>query len=83
MKNANSTSDWVDPDDAPPLGADWFAGADQYRGGELVRRGRPKSGNPKRAVSLRLDADLIDWFRGSGPGWQTRINDALRKLAGL
>jgi uncharacterized protein (DUF4415 family) len=45
--------------------------------------GRPKSANPKRAVSLRLDADVIEWFKRSGDGWQTRINRELRKAAGL
>jgi uncharacterized protein (DUF4415 family) len=29
-------------------------------------------------VTLRLDADLLDWFRAQGPGWQTRMNAVLR-----
>lgn len=33
----------------------------------------------KRLVSLRLDSDVLAWFRKSGPGYQTRINQALRK----
>ena len=37
----------------------------------------------KRLVSLRLDPDVIDHFRARGPGWQVRINAALRKAAGL
>jgi uncharacterized protein (DUF4415 family) len=37
----------------------------------------------KRLVSLRLDPDVIDHFRATGPGWQRRINDALRKVARL
>ena len=32
----------------------------------------------KKALSLRLDPDLIDWFRATGPGYQTRINTILR-----
>jgi uncharacterized protein (DUF4415 family) len=32
---------------------------------------------------LRLDPDIIAAFRAGGPGWQSRINDALRKAAGL
>lgn len=75
--------EWVDPDDAPPLDADWFDRADHYRGGVLIRRGRPKSGAPKQAVSLRLDPEVVDWFRATGSGWQTRINETLRKAAGL
>jgi uncharacterized protein (DUF4415 family) len=48
-----------------------------------VRRGRPKIANPKQPVSLRLDREVIDWFKRTGEGWQTRINDELRKAAGL
>jgi uncharacterized protein (DUF4415 family) len=33
---------------------------------------------PKRPVALRLDADVLDWFRSSGKGYQTRINAVLR-----
>jgi uncharacterized protein (DUF4415 family) len=73
-----------DPDDVKPeLDDVWFAEADAYVGERLVRRGRPKSDNPKQAVSIRLDADVIAWFKQTGEGWQTRINDALRKVAGI
>jgi len=33
----------------------------------------------KRLVTLRLDRDVVDRFRSTGPGWQSRINDTLRK----
>jgi uncharacterized protein (DUF4415 family) len=36
----------------------------------------------KEMVSLRLDRDVLDHFQGEGPGWQDRINEALRKAAG-
>lgn len=45
--------------------------------------GRPKSDNPKKAISIRLDADVVEHFKASGDGWQSRINAALRKAAGL
>jgi len=45
--------------------------------------GRPKSKNPKVAVSLRLDQEVVTRFRASGPGWQTRMNTALRDAAGM
>jgi uncharacterized protein (DUF4415 family) len=45
--------------------------------------GCPKSENPKVAVSLRLDQDILTRFKASGPGWQTRMNDALRDAVGL
>ena len=37
----------------------------------------------KEAVSLRIDKDVLEHFQKDGPGWQDRINAALRKLAGL
>ena len=74
----------IDPDEVPDLTDEWFATADLYRGGKLVRKGgRPKSEAPKQAVNIRLDADLVAHYRASGPGWQSRINDALRKVAKL
>ena len=45
--------------------------------------GRPMSDDPKVSVSLRLDREIIDRFKADGPGWQTRMNRALRKAAGL
>ena len=47
------------------------------------KRGRPRLDNPKKQVTLRLDADIIAHFRTTGRGWQTRINKALREAAGL
>jgi uncharacterized protein (DUF4415 family) len=43
---------------------------------------RPKVPNAKEAVSIRLDRDILDHFQNDGPGWQDRINDALRKAIG-
>jgi uncharacterized protein (DUF4415 family) len=40
--------------------------------------GRPRIENPKEAVKLRIDAEVLAKFRESGPGWQTRINGILR-----
>ena len=45
------------------------------------KRGRPPLKTPKKQVTLRLDQDLLDHFKAGGPGWQTRINDALRGAA--
>ena len=36
----------------------------------------------KEMVSLRIDRDVLDYFQADGPGWQDRINAALRKAAG-
>lgn len=43
-------------------------------------RGRP-AGSAKQLVSLRIDRDVLDRFRAGGPGWQSRINEALRKAS--
>ncbi|MBI4968499.1 MAG: BrnA antitoxin family protein [Rhodospirillales bacterium] len=60
-----------------------FEAADFHRDGRLVRRGRPPKEHPKVSTTLRLDAEVLDFFRAQGPGWQTRINQALRKAAKL
>ena len=44
------------------------------------RRGRP-AGSDKTLVSLRIDNDVLERFRATGAGWQTRINQALRDAA--
>jgi uncharacterized protein (DUF4415 family) len=48
-----------------------------------VTRGRPPMLQPKVQTTIRLDADVIAAFKADGPGWQSRINAALRKAAGL
>jgi uncharacterized protein (DUF4415 family) len=70
-----------DPDTAPELTDEWFDKADLHYGEALLRRGRgrPVLDSPKKLVSLRLDRDVIDRFRAGGPGWQSRVNAALRK----
>jgi len=70
---------WRDPDDAPPLGESWFKQADVMLGRKVVRRGRPAGTAKKEAISIRLDRDVLAHFRSVGPGWQARINAALRR----
>jgi uncharacterized protein (DUF4415 family) len=84
-KKRASKATRTDPDEAPELtDDDWFAKADLYQGEKLVRRGgRPTTAAPKEAVNIRLDPDVLAHFRGTGPGWQSRINAALRKVAGF
>jgi uncharacterized protein (DUF4415 family) len=43
---------------------------------------KPSLPNVKELVSLRIDRDVLEHFQGTGPGWQDRINEALRKVAG-
>jgi uncharacterized protein (DUF4415 family) len=83
LRETGANSTWVDPDDAPEWTDEMFERADLYHGDKLVRRGRPPSANPKKALKLRIDADVVEHFRATGPGWQTRINDTLRRAAKL
>jgi uncharacterized protein (DUF4415 family) len=76
----------TDYDEIPELSDEWFARAKWHKGGVALPRGprgRPKSDDPKQAVSVRLDADVLAHFRKGGAGWQSRINAALRKAAKL
>lgn len=82
-KKPATDSTWIDPDDAPELTEEWFRKAELYHGEKLIRRGRPPAENPKKAISLRVDADVLDRFKSDGPGWQGRMNEALRKAVGL
>lgn len=65
--------------DAPELDANWFESADEYHGAKLVRRGRPPGTSRKTQMTIRVSNDVLDFFRASGPGWQTRMDEALRR----
>lgn len=78
-----SAKPFVNPDDAPELTQDFFNRAEIRAGDKIVRRGRPPLANPKQAVKLRLDADVLHRYRAMGSGWQTRINLDLRKVLKL
>ena len=45
---------------------------------KVIRRHGLKPAPPKASVSLRIDRDVLDWFKAQGPGYQTRINMILR-----
>lgn len=47
------------------------------------RPGRKPSVSAKISLTLRLDPDVIEHFKATGEGWQTRMNEALRKAANL
>jgi uncharacterized protein (DUF4415 family) len=79
----NTTEPWVDPDDAPELDRAWFDKARlKVNGKEVKRPGRPVgslAAHRKEQVTVRLDNVVLDKLREAGPGWQTRMNDMLRK----
>ena len=54
---------------------DWLFLAEE-EGGAEARWNRPR----KRRISLRVDTEVVDWFKSKGPGYQTRINRVLRRV---
>lgn len=60
----------IDFSDSPEITPDMFAKAIVQRGGQPVYR--------KTQLTLRVDRDVVDWFKGQGRGYQTRINALLR-----
>ena len=66
-------------DEAPEITKEWIVGAELRKGTKLVRRGRPRIDNPKQLLSLRLPPEVIAGWKSTGPGWQTRMADVLRK----
>ena len=53
---------------------------DMLTRGKVNRGGRPRSANPRKLISIRLPEDVIQRWRATGPGWQTRMADRLAKL---
>lgn len=78
-----------DTDDAPELSdADMAHGT--WRIGDRIvppdegrkavaRRGRPPGSSKKESTTIRFDKDVLDAFKADGPGWQSRMNSALRE----
>jgi uncharacterized protein (DUF4415 family) len=46
---------------------------------KVKKGGRPVSANPRKLISLRLPADVIERWKSTGPGWQTRMAERLSK----
>ena len=44
-----------------------------------LRRGRPLGSGKKVQITLRLDSDIVEAFKAGGAGWQTRLNDELKR----
>lgn len=78
--SSNSQTDWqrldamsdedIDLSDCPEITPELFAKA-------TVRRGLPAAKN-KAQVTLRIDSDVLEWFKSQGQGYQTHINTLLR-----
>jgi uncharacterized protein (DUF4415 family) len=67
---AMKDSDIQFTDDAPSTSAQDWADAVAHRGLPLPAR--------KEQIALRVDSDVLTWYRQQGPGWQTRMNAVLR-----
>jgi uncharacterized protein (DUF4415 family) len=87
-KERNTKPNWNDPDDAPEWNDEAFGRAEIAVGGKVVReaagtltkRGRPPvAGEAKQQVTLRLAPQVVNYFRSSGGGWQTRLNAVLER----
>ena len=84
-KNASTSREWTDPDDAPELTEAMLKDAEYFHGNTFIRRGpgRPKSDFRKELISVRLDPDIVAKLREAGPGWQSQINKLLRQALQL
>ncbi len=47
------------------------------------RIGRPPAALTKQSITIRVDPDVVRRFKADGPGWQSRMNEALRRAVGL
>ena len=67
--------DGVDEDDRPATSEELQAGLEAAR----RKRGRPAGSGTKEQVAIRFDRDVLAALRATGPGWQTRVNEAMRE----
>ena len=54
---------------------------DMLASGTINKGGRPRSENPKKLISIRLPEDVIQHWRATGPGWQTRMAERLSVIS--
>lgn len=86
-KSPTTPTEWVDPDDAPELTAEFFDKGAPMIGGRIVsweeyarearKRGMPMNSEDKVPVTIFYDAEIVTAFKSTGEGWQQRMNDAL------
>lgn len=84
FKKGGAGRQWNDPDDAPEITDEMLDRATVVKGGKVVQRGRPRLGDrAKKSITIRLDADVVEAYRAMGSGWQTTLNEDLRRIRKL
>ena len=91
VKSQDSPNPWVDPDDAPELTDDFFEQGEwkigeqpvsPHAGAAALRTALSAGGvqlqSTPQALTMRFDPEVIAAFKATGPGWQARMNDALK-----
>ena len=66
-------------EEIPELTDAFFAQADLHIAGKLIQRGRPKSKQRKVLLSIRYSPEVVNYFRTTGSGWQSRMDEALKE----
>ena len=85
-EDPQGTGGFVDASDALALGEQWFAETEStpevgpHEAAAMPRTRGKQKGPRKQDIHIRLDTDIIEHFKREGRGWQTRINDSLRKV---
>ena len=84
MSNTKVNSEMVDNEN-PEWTDEMFSQATSFESSEMpesiksiIRRGRPKSDNPKTPISIRLSSEVVSFFKATGKGWQTRMDEVLQ-----
>jgi uncharacterized protein (DUF4415 family) len=81
----STPTEWVDPDDAPELTAEFFEKGTPMIGGrevtfeEFARAAKQAIPINKIPITIHFDADILAAFRATGDGWENRMNNALRE----
>ncbi len=81
MASDQENPEWTEADFAAAKGAEALPADLLAAFPNTKKRGGRPAGSNKQAVSLRLDREVLEKFKATGPGWQSRINEALKNAA--
>ena len=84
MSNTKVNAEMID-DENPEWTDEMFSQATSFQKSDMpdslktiIRKGRPKSDNPKTPISIRLSSEVVSFFKATGKGWQTRMDEVLQ-----